>query len=229
MYYFDWTYGLMLIGLVLGLIAQSAVKRAYREQSRVATRLGRPAAQVVAEMLHRNGNDAVSVARTSGELTDHYNPANEVLSLSDGVYNSTSVAALGIAAHEAGHAMQKLEGYAPLKLRGAIVPVVNIGSFLAWPIFVLGLAVSWQPLLYGGIALFALTVVFSLITLPVELDASRRAMAMLIDGGYVTADEETGVRKVLRAAAMTYVAAAIASILNLVRLLLIANGGRRRD
>lgn len=228
MIYFDWTYLLIIPGLLLGMWAQHKVNSAYQEYSRVSTRLGRPASEVVAELLRRNGNHAVSVGRVSGQLTDHYDPGREVLNLSEGVYGSGSVAALGIAAHEAGHAMQKLDGYAPLKLRTAAVPIVNIGSRASTPLFLLGLVFSWQPLVYIGIALFSLSVVFSLITLPVEFDASNRAIRMLMEGGYVTESERSGVRAVLNAAALTYVASAVTSILSLLRLVLIARS-RDRD
>ncbi|HHX22088.1 MAG TPA: zinc metallopeptidase, partial [Clostridiales bacterium] len=163
-----------------------------------------------------------------GTLTDHYDPRNQTLKLSEGVYNSSSVAALGIAAHEAGHAMQDKEGYALLGLRSAIVPAVNIGSKLSFPIFIVGLIMSFRPLTLIGIALFALTVLFTLITLPVEFDASRRAIAMLNASGLIAKDEEKGVRKVLNAAAMTYVAAAVGAILQLLRLILISRS-RSRD
>lgn len=222
MFYFDWTYLLIIPGLILGLWAQSRVNSTYQKYSRVATRLGQPASAMVADLLRRNGNYAVSVGRVSGNLTDHYDPRTEKLNLSDGVYGSASVAALGIAAHEAGHAMQKKEGYAPLKLRTAVVPMVNIGSSLSTPLFMLGLIFSWQPLVYAGIALFSLSTIFALITLPVEFDASRRAVDMLTSAGYVTGEEERGVRKVLGAAALTYVAAAVTSLLSLLRLLLLA-------
>lgn len=228
MFFYDWTYLLIIPGLLLGLWAQSKVKGAYAEYSRVATRLGQPAERVVGDMLLRNGNSVVRIGRVSGQLTDHYNPADETLKLSEGVYGSASVAALGIAAHEAGHAMQKLEGYAPLKLRTAAVPVVNIGSSLSTPLFIAGLIFSWQPLVTLGIVLFALSTVFALITLPVEFDASRRAVTMLTEGGYISGYEEEGVRKVLNAAAMTYVASAVTSLLSLLRLVLIA-GRNRRD
>lgn len=226
MFYWDWTYFLILPGLLLGLWAQAQVKGAYATYSRKPTRMGRPACEVVDELLRRNGNNRVRIARTSGQLTDHYNPADETLNLSEGVYGSSSVAALGIAAHEAGHAMQKLEGYAPMRLRSAVVPVVNIGSSLSTPLFILGLIFSWKPLVTVGIVLFSLSVLFALVTLPVEFNASQRAVRMLAEGGYVTQDEEDGVRKVLRAAALTYVAAAVTSLLSLLRLLLIA---RDRD
>ena len=227
MFYFDWTYLLIIPGMILGLWAQHKVKSTYAEFSRVPTRLGRSAATVVDDLLHRNGNNKVRIGRVSGELTDHYHPGNETLNLSDGVYASNSVAALGIAAHEAGHAMQKHEGYAPLKLRTAIVPAVNICSGLSTPLFFLGLIMSWEPLLNLGIILFAASTVFALLTLPVEFNASRRAVTMLTEGGYVTGDEERGVRKVLTAAALTYVAAAVTSMLSLLRLVMIAN--RRRN
>jgi len=228
MFYFDWTYILIIPGLLLGLWAQHRVQSAYQEYSRVATRLGRPASEIAADLLRRNGNHAVRVGRVSGQMTDHYDPGKEVLNLSEGVYGSASVAALGIAAHEAGHAMQKMDGYAPLKLRTAAVPVVNIGSTASTPLFVLGLIMAWQPLVYIGIALFSLSVVFSLITLPVEFDASKRAIRMLTEGGYITESERGGVKAVLNAAALTYVAAAVTSIMSLLRLLLIARS-RDRD
>lgn len=228
MFYFDWTYILIIPGLLLGLWAQHRVQSAYQQYSRVATRLGRPASEIAADLLRRNGNDVVRVGRVSGQMTDHYDPGKEVLNLSEGVYGSASVAALGIAAHEAGHAMQKMDGYAPLKLRTAAVPVVNIGSTASTPLFVLGLIMSWQPLVYIGIALFSLSVVFSLITLPVEFDASKRAIRMLTEGGYITENERSGVKAVLNAAALTYVAAAVTSIMSLLRLLLIARS-RDRD
>ena len=225
-YYMDWTYFLIIPGLILGLWAQHQVNSAYRRYGQVQTRLGRPACEVAQDLLRRNGNTVVRVGRVHGQLTDHYDPGKEVLNLSEGVYGSSSVAALGVAAHEAGHAMQKQEDYAPLKLRTAAVPIVNFGSTAATPLFVLGLLFSWQPLVYVGIALFSLSVVFALITLPVEFDASRRAVRMLTEGGYVTEEERSGVTAVLNAAALTYVASAVTSLLSLLRLLIIA---RRND
>ena len=227
MFYFDWTYLLIIPGMLLGLWAQYKVKHAYTEYSRIPTRVGRSAASVVDDLLRRNGNSKVSIGRVSGELTDHYNPSTETLNLSEGVYGSASIAALGIAAHEAGHAMQKHDGYAPLQLRTAIVPAVNICSGLSTPLFFLGLIMTWDVLTTLGIVLFAASTVFALVTLPVEFNASNRAVAMLVDGGYVSGEEERGVRKVLNAAALTYVAAAVTSMLSLLRLVLIAN--RRRD
>jgi len=227
MFFYDWTYLLIIPGMLLGMWAQFKVKGAYAEYSRIPTRLGRPAASVVDDLLRRNGNNKVRIGRVSGELTDHYNPGDETLNLSEGVYGSASIAALGIAAHEAGHAMQKHENYAPLMLRTTIVPAVNICSSLSTPLFFLGLIMAWEPLLTLGIILFAASTVFALVTLPVEFNASNRAVNMLVEGGYVSGEEERGVRKVLNAAALTYVAAAVTSLLSLLRLVLIAN--RRRD
>lgn len=227
MFFYDWTYLLIIPGMLLGLWAQHKVKSAYAEYSRIPTRLGRPAASVVDDLLRRNGNSKVRIGRVSGELTDHYNPGNETLNLSDGVYGSASIAALGIAAHEAGHAMQKHENYAPLMLRTTIVPAVNICSSLSTPLFFLGLIMTWDVLTTLGIILFAASTVFALVTLPVEFNASNRAVAMLTEGGYVTGEEERGVRKVLQAAALTYVASAVTSLMSLLRLVMIAN--RRRD
>lgn len=227
MFYFDWTYLLIIPGLILGLWAQHKVNSAYQEYSRVPTRLGRPASAVVADLLRRNGNYEVAVGRVAGSLTDHYNPGNQTLNLSDGVYGSDSVAAIGIAAHEAGHAMQKHEGYASLMLRTAIVPAVNLCSMLSTPLFFLGILFTWEALTTIGILLFAASTVFALVTLPVEFNASNRAVQMLIEGGYVTHEEERGVRAVLNAAALTYVASAVTSLLSLLRLVLIAR--RRRD
>lgn len=227
MFYWDWTYILIIPGLLLGLWAQHKVNSAYQEYSRVPTRLGRSASDVVAELLRRNGNHAVTVGRVAGNLTDHYNPGNETLNLSEGVYGSASIAALGIAAHEAGHAMQKHEGYAPLMIRTAIVPAVNFCSMLSTPLFFVGLLMAWPPLTTIGIILFAASTVFALVTLPVEFNASNRAVEMLATGGYIAHDEERGVRAVLNAAALTYVAAAVTSLLSLLRLILIAR--RRND
>lgn len=228
MYYYDSTYLLVLLALGLSLIAQGMVRNAYSRYSKVMTRRGLPAARVVDELLRENGNSLVSVRPISGTLTDHYDPRNETLSLSEGVFNSSSVAAIGIAAHEAGHAMQKKEGYAPLALRSLMVPVVQIGSNLSMPIIILGLIMSLRPLITVGIVMFAAVVAFSLITLPVEFDASRRAVRMLTAGGYIDREEEAGVRAVLRAAAMTYVASALGAVLQLVRLVLLSRGSDRR-
>lgn len=225
--YFDPTYLLVIPGLILGLWAQAKVKSTYHKYSRIPTGRGQSAAQVVGRLLAQEGAGHVQISRTRGTLTDHYDPKTNTLRLSEGVYDSASVAALGIAAHEAGHALQKQENYPFLALRSMMVPMVNIGSRLAWPIFFLGIIASWDPLMYAGIILFALAVLFSLITLPVEFNASKRAMQMLTSSGHLTQAEEEGARKVLNAAAMTYVASFIAAALQLLRLVALAN--RRRD
>lgn len=227
MFYWDWTMIFVIPGLLLGLWAQMRVSSAFKKYSAVHAHNGMSAEEVARSMLNRSGCGEVSVRTVSGNLTDHYDPRNNTLRLSDGVYGSTSVAAIGVAAHECGHAMQQHEGYAPLKLRSALVPVVNLGSNLYFPIFLLGLVFSWEPLLYVGIACFALTLVFALVTLPVEFNASGRALSVLEEQGYLSRDEMDGARTVLNAAALTYVAAAISSLLQLVRLLIIARD--RRD
>ncbi|MEG0741360.1 MAG: zinc metallopeptidase [Clostridia bacterium] len=226
MYYWDWTMLLVIPGLLLGMWAQHKVSSSFRKYSSIHTQKGITADEVSRQLLSHSGNSSVSVREVSGKLTDHFDPRTGTLRLSESVYGSNSVSAIGVAAHECGHAMQQQEGYLPLKLRSAIVPMVNIGSNLYFPIFLLGLVFSWQPLVYVGIGCFALTLLFSLVTLPVEFNASKRAMAVLESGGYVTQDELVGVRAVLNAAAMTYVAAAISSLLQLVRLLIISRDQR---
>ena len=224
---FDWTMLLILPGLILGLWAQSRVKKTYAEYSRVRTSRGMAAEDVVRDLLLRAGAGNITIAPVSGTLSDHFDPRTDTLRLSEGVYGSASVAAVGIAAHEAGHALQKMEHDPLLSLRTAAVPVVNIGSRLAWPIFFVGMLASWQPLMTAGIVLFALVVLFTLVTLPIELDASRRAGLMLAGSGYFTTAELDGVRKVLNAAALTYVASFISALMQLLRLMAIANRRRR--
>ncbi|MBR3107378.1 MAG: zinc metallopeptidase [Clostridia bacterium] len=225
--YLDWTIILILPGLLLGLWAQSRVKNAFEKYSKVHTRIGRASQDLVRELLARQGVVDIAISPTQGTLSDHYDPSSNTLRLSQGVFGSDSVAAVGIAAHEAGHALQKEQGYQLLSLRSLMVPVVNIGSTLAWPIFVLGIIFSFKPLMYVGIAVFAAVVVFSLITLPVEFDASRKANIMLSESGYFTQEELSGVRTVLNAAALTYVASFISTLMQLLRLVLIAR--RRND
>lgn len=227
-FFYDWTYLLLIPALLLSLWAQFRVSSTFNRFSKVRASSGMTATQMAEQLLHAEGVYDVSVERTRGNLTDHYDPKNMVLRLSDSTANSTSVAALGVAAHEAGHVLQHRDGYAPLMLRTAAVPVVNIGSNLSWPLFLVGLIFSWEPLLYAGIALFALAVLFALITLPVEFNASKRALAALEANGYLQPGEEMrGAKKVLSAAAMTYVASAFMAIMQLLRLLAIA--GSRRD
>lgn len=225
--YYDWTMILVLPGLLLGLWAQWKVKSSFSKYSKVQTQSGRSANEIARKLLNDNRCDAVNISGVRGTLTDHYDPRNNILKLSDEVNGSYSVAAIGVAAHECGHAMQQADGYGPLKLRSALVPAVNLGSNLYFPIFLAGMIFSWQPLVYVGIACFALSLLFSLVTLPVEFNASNRAMAALTSGGYLSEDELKGARTVLNAAAMTYVAAAVSSLLQLVRLLVISRN--RRD
>ena len=227
--FYDSSMLLLIPALLLALWAQSRVKATYAKYDKVPIRSGMSGAEAALRILRDQGNDSVTLTRVSGALTDHYDPRNETLSLSEGVYTRASVSAVGLAAHEAGHAMQKRDGYGPLALRTLVVPAVGIGSNLSIPIFILGLIMSWQPLVYAGIILFGLTVVFSLVTLPVEFNASKRAVGMLSASGVISGpDEERGVRAVLNAAALTYVAAAIGAVLQLARLILLSRGMSNR-
>ena len=226
-YYYDPTYILVLIGAVLSLWASATVKSTYNKYSRVYSYSGLTGAQAAAQILRQAGIYDVRIEHVSGNLTDHYDPKARVLRLSDSVYGSNSVAAIGVAAHECGHAIQHARGYAPLTIRGAIVPVVNFASNASWILIMLGLFMtSTTSLLKIGILLFATTVVFQLITLPVEFNASHRALIQIENLGIVTRDEIRESKKVLDAAALTYVAAAASAILQLLRLITIAN---RRD
>lgn len=227
--YYDSSYLLIIVGVVLALIAQGMVKSAYSKYQRVPTKGNLPASRVAEAMLQQAGASQVSIQPIPGQLTDHYDPRSQTLGLSEGVYGSSSVAALGIAAHEAGHAMQKLENYGPFALRAMLVPVVNIGSNLSVPIVILGFVTSIPQLVTIGIVLFGLAVAFTLVTLPVEFNASARAIRMLNAGGFITPEEERGVRKVLNAAALTYVASAVGAILQLVRLILLSRSNSRNS
>ncbi len=229
--YWDWTYLLVLIGMVLSLAASAKVKRTYAKYQEVRSLSGLSGAAAAERILHANGIYDVSVEQVEGSLTDHYDPGNKVLRLSEAVYGNTSVAAVGVAAHECGHAIQHARAYLPLKLRTAIVPAANIGASLSWPLILVGLLIGSRSssfFITAGILLFSLSVLFQLVTLPVELDASRRAVRALSDMGILYGDEVKSTRKVLSAAALTYVAAAAASILQLLRLVLLF-GGRRDD
>lgn len=229
-YYFDPTYFLVLIGAVLCIWAQARVSSTYNRYSRVLSRTGMTGAQAAQRILQLSGIYDVRIEHVGGKLTDHYDPANKVLRLSDTVYGSTSVAAIGVAAHECGHAVQHDKGYAPLQFRSALVPVANIGSKAGIPLILLGALLGMnQTLIHIGIWVFALAVLFQLVTLPVEFNASGRALAMLGDYGMLDRDETKGCRKVLQAAALTYVAAAASAILQLLRLVLLFGGDRRRD
>lgn len=228
-FYFDPTMLILIPGVIIALWAQMRVQSNFSKYSRVPSRSGISASDMAREILASQGIYNVRVEQVRGTLTDHYDPTAQALRLSDSVGNSNSLAALAVAAHEAGHVLQHKDGYAPLMLRNAAVPVINIGSNLAIPLFIIGLIFSWQPLVQIGILLFSLVVLFSLITLPVEFNASRRAMAILETDGYLAQDELPGAKKVLSAAAMTYVASALSAILNLLRLLILSGAGRRDD
>lgn len=230
-FYFDSTYLLVLIGAVICLIASARVKSTFAKYSAYRSMSGMTGAQAAERILHAAGIYDVSIQRTPGHLTDHYNPSRKTLNLSDSVYNATSVAAIGVAAHECGHAIQHQTGYVPLSLRTAIVPVANIGSTLSWPLILLGLFFSRDTgalFLNLGIICFSFAVIFQLVTLPVEFNASSRALQMLGQQGILGDGELPYTRKVLKAAAMTYVASAAAGILQLLRLVLLF-GGRNRD
>ena len=229
-YYYDPTYLLVLIGAVLCIIAQMRVKSTYKKYSRVRSRSGLTGAAAAQRILQLSGIYDVRIEHVSGELTDHYDPANKVLRLSDSVYASDSIAAIGVAAHECGHAVQHDKGYAPLSFRTALVSVANIGSRAGIPIIILGAIMGMnQYLIQIGIWVFALAVLFQIVTLPVEFNASGRALAMLNNYGMLGQDETGNCRKVLSAAALTYVAAAATAILQLLRLILLFGNGRRRD
>lgn len=225
---FDPTMILVWVGLILSLLAQAKVKSTFAKYERVRSVSGMTGAQAAERILHSAGIYDVSIARVQGSLTDHYDPRSKTLRLSDSTYGSSSVAAVGVAAHECGHAIQHQQHYAPLGLRSALVPAANLGSTLAWPIFLVGLIASLPFLTTAGIVLFSLAVLFQLITLPVEINASRRAVQLVESTGVLGSSESSGVRKVLTAAALTYVASLAASILQLLRLVILA-GGRNRD
>ncbi len=228
---FDPTYLLVIIGAVICMIASARVKSTFNKYSQYRSMSGMTGAQAAERILHAAGIYDVSIQHVSGNLTDHYHPGNKTLNLSDSVYNSTSVAAIGVAAHEVGHAIQHQQGYVPLQLRTAIVPVANFGSTISWPLILLGLLFSRNTgalFINLGILCFSFAVIFQLVTLPVEFNASSRAMAMLGQQGILREEELPYTRKVLSAAALTYVASAASALLQLLRLVLLF-GGRRRD
>lgn len=227
---FDSTYFLVVIGLVISLAAQAYVKSAFAKYSQIASRKGITATQAAQYILDQSGIRDVRIERVRGELTDHYDARNKVLRLSDSTANSTSVAAIGVAAHEVGHAIQDQVGYVPLRLRHALVPAANIGQGISMPMILIGLVLGsgGNFLIQLGILMFSLTFVFQVVTLPVEFNASNRALQILGGGNILERDEVPKAQKVLNAAALTYVAAAIMSFLQLLRLILLF-GGRRRD
>lgn len=230
--FWDPTYFLVIIGAVICLLASARVHTTFAKYSRVASRSGMTGAQAAERILNRAGIYDVSIQHVQGNLTDHYDPKNKVLRLSDSVYGSASVAAVGVAAHECGHAIQHQNSYGPLAMRSAIVPVANLGSMLAWPLIIIGLIFSRNSgsfLITLGIICFSLAVLFQLVTLPVEFNASARAMRILGETGILGSDELRGTRKVLSAAALTYVASAAAALLQLLRLvLLFGDRGRKQ-
>lgn len=225
---FDPTYFLAILGLILTMIASAQVKNTYSKYARIRCRSGLTGAMAAEQILHSCGIYDVSIQRVAGDLTDHYDPRSRVLRLSDSTYGSASVAAVCVAAHECGHAIQDQQKYAPLVLRSTLVPIANFGSQLSWPIFLAGLLFSMRPLLTAGILLFSLAVLFQLVTLPVEFNASSRALKIIGERYILTTEELSGGKKVLRAAALTYVAALASSILQLLRLIILARG-RDRD
>lgn len=230
-YWWDPTYFLVIIGAVICLLAFAHVNNTFKKYSKYRSMSGMTGAQAAQRILNAAGIYDVEIRHISGKLTDHYDPRNKTLSLSDSVYGSTSVAAVGVAAHECGHAIQHQKNYAPLTIRGAIVPVANIGSTLAWPLILIGLFISsrsGQALITAGIICFSLAVLFQIVTLPVEFNASRRAVRILGETGILGEQELGYTRKVLGAAALTYVAGAASAILQLLRLILLF-GGRRDD
>ncbi|HIY30631.1 MAG TPA: zinc metallopeptidase [Candidatus Mediterraneibacter avicola] len=231
-YFYDWTYILVLIGVLICLAASARVRQVFAKYSRVQSRMRMTGKEAAEEILRRNGIYDVQVIHIPGNLTDHYNPGNKTLGLSDTVYQSSSVAAVGVAAHECGHAVQHAIGYAPLSIRGALVPVANFGSAVAWPLILIGLLINGETsllLINLGILLFSAAVLFQLVTLPVEFNASRRAVKALGASGMLYPDEVASVKKVLGAAALTYVAGAASAILQLLRLLILTGGRRRND
>lgn len=226
--YFDPTYVLVIIAFLLTLFASFGVKGTFSKYDKIRSARGITGAMAARRILDANGLQHIRIERVSGNLTDHYSPKENVIRLSDSTYNSDSVAAIGVAAHECGHAVQYKVGYAPIKIRNSIVPIVNIGSSLSMPLFIIGLIFQLTNLAYIGALLFGLVLVFQVITLPVEINASRRAMHTLDGMMLLEGDELKGARKTLTAAAMTYIASAASTALQLLRLLLILNN-RRRD
>lgn len=228
MFFFDPTYLLFALpGLLLGLWAQARVRGTFNQYAKVATSRGLTGAQVARQLLDEQGLYDVQVEETQGFLSDHYDPRNRVLRLSPDVYRTPSVAAAGVAAHEMGHALQHADLYAPLQIRSAIVPAVQFGSMLGPILFIIGFLLNFTSLAWLGVIFFALAVVFSLVTLPVEFDASKRAKKLLAGSGLLFDSEVRGVDKVLDAAALTYVAAAVAAIGQLLYYVMLLGGGRR--
>ena len=232
MYYFDPTYLLVLVGVVLSLLASARVKSTFNKYSRMHNSRGITGAQAAQQVLNQAGIHDVRIEAIAGNLTDHYDPRSKVLRLSETVYGSTSVAAVGVAAHECGHAIQHANGYVPLRFRSVLVPVANFGAQIAWPLILIGLLFTSKTstlLIEFGILAFSLSVLFQLVTLPVEFNASNRAIRCIADTRMMYGEEIVAAKKVLNAAALTYLAAAASSILQLLRLILLTRGRRRND
>ena len=226
---FDGTYVLIILAFLISALVSAKMNATFSKYSKVRSYCGMTGAQAAQRILSSAGIYDVRIEHVSGKLTDHYDPSNKVLRLSDAVYGNTSIAAIGVAAHECGHAVQHAKNYVPLSVRSAIVPVANFGSQLSWPLFLAGLIFSFRPLLMIGILLFCAALLFQIVTLPVEFNASALALRMLDETGIMGRQEIRGTKKVLRAAAMTYVAAVIGSLLQLLRLLILSGAFRRRD
>ncbi|MBE7025629.1 MAG: zinc metallopeptidase [Ruminococcaceae bacterium] len=230
MFYYDPTYILLLSAILLALFAQTKVKSAYSKFSQVSNHRGMTGAEVARRILDRNGLQDVKIERIGGNLTDHYDPRSNVVRLSEGVHDSASIAAVGVAAHEVGHAVQHNTGYMAIRLRNAVLPAAQIGSTIALPLVIIGIIFSaFKTLIPIGIVLYTAVVLFQLVTLPVELNASRRALTTVYEIGFLDAEETDGAKKVLSAAALTYVAAAASAVLQLLRLLLLAGRNGDRD
>ncbi|MBQ3549998.1 MAG: zinc metallopeptidase [Clostridia bacterium] len=234
MFYIDWTYIVLVLPfMILSLVASAKVNSSFKRYSEVYSKRGLSAVDAARRVLQANGVTDVAIEQVSGHLTDHFDPKANVIRLSDSVYGSTSVAAIGVACHEAGHAVQHAVGYVPVKVRTAIVPITNIGSKLSIPLIFIGIALSYlgefySYIAYLGVALFSLCVIFQLVTLPTEFNASRRAIKALSENGILDEQELKGAKKVLSAAAMTYVAALAVAVMQLLRLLIIVGNTRRR-
>ena len=228
-FYFDWTVLIVLPALVFSIWAQMNVSSTFDKYSKIRTKRGYTGADVARRVLNANGLFDVSIERVQGHLTDHYDPRANVIRLSDSVYSSSTAAAVGVACHEAGHAVQHAKGYFPIKVRMAIIPITKFGSALAMPIFFVGLLLAAPALLSFGILLYAAVAFFQLVTLPVEFNASARALEAIKTSGMFDKEEHKAAKKVLTAAAMTYVAALASSLLTLLRLVILAGGGRRRN
>lgn len=232
MFYYDTTYILVIIGAILCAIASAHVKSVYSKYDRVFNSTGLTGAMAAERILSSQGVYGVRVVRVAGTLTDHYNPSKQTVALSESTYDSRSIAAIAVAAHECGHVMQHEQGYSPLEFRTALVPVANLGSQLCWPLVLFGLFFNTkisEYMLTAGIAMFCFALLFQVVTLPVEFNASSRAMKIIVNNGMVSGEDAKMARKVLTAAALTYVAAVASSFLNLLRLLIISKGARNDD